>query len=44
MKTWVKVALFFGVVLLIALGLYVIFGSSGKNNAFQPQEEFRLKP
>jgi F-type H+-transporting ATPase subunit a len=39
-----KVALFFGVVLLIAIGLYVIFGSSGKNNAYQPQEEFRLTP
>ena len=44
MKTWLKVTLFFSAVLLIALGLYVIFGSSGKNNAFQPQEEFRLKP
>jgi F-type H+-transporting ATPase subunit a len=44
MKTWVKVSIFFGILLVLALGLYAIFGSSGKNNAFQPQEEFRLTP
>src|SRR6476659_4295374 len=44
MKTWMKVSLFFGVLLLLAIGLYVIFGSDGKNEAFQPQEEFRLTP
>ncbi len=44
MKTWMKVSLFFGVLILLALGLYVIFGSDGKNEAFQPQEEFRLTP
>jgi F-type H+-transporting ATPase subunit a len=43
-KRWMKVALAFGVLLLLALGLYAIFGSDGKNNAFQPQEEFRLTP
>jgi F-type H+-transporting ATPase subunit a len=43
-KTWMKVALFFGVMLLLAVGLYAIFGSDGKNEAFQPQEEFRLTP
>jgi F-type H+-transporting ATPase subunit a len=44
MKTWLKVSLFFSALLLIALGLYAIFGSSGKNDSFQPQEEFRLTP
>ena len=44
MKTWMKVALAFGILLLLAIGLYAIFGSDGKNNAFQPQEEFRLTP
>jgi F-type H+-transporting ATPase subunit a len=39
-----KVALFFGVLLLLAIGLFAIFGSDGKNDAFQPQEEFRLTP
>ncbi|MFL5896423.1 MAG: F0F1 ATP synthase subunit A [Thermoleophilaceae bacterium] len=31
-------------IVTLAVILYVIFGSSGKNNAFQPQEEFRLTP
>jgi F-type H+-transporting ATPase subunit a len=44
MKTWLKVTLFFGVILLLAVGLYAIFGSEGKNDTFQPQEEFRLTP
>jgi F-type H+-transporting ATPase subunit a len=44
MKTWVKVTVFFGILVLLALGLYAIFGSDGKNEAFQPQEEFRLTP
>jgi F-type H+-transporting ATPase subunit a len=44
MKTWLKVTLAFSALLLLALGLYVIFGSSGKDTAFQPQEEFRLTP
>jgi F-type H+-transporting ATPase subunit a len=44
MKTWAKVTLFFTALLLLAFGLYAIFGSDGKNNAFQPQEEFRLTP
>lgn len=44
MKTWQKVAVFFGIMLLLAIGLYVIFGAGHKNNAFQPQEEFRLTP
>ena len=44
MKTWMKVTIFFAILLLLSLGLYVIFGSGHKNNAFQPQEEFRLTP
>ena len=44
MKTRTKVLLSFAALLVVALGLYAIFGSSGKNNAFQPQEEFRLTP
>ena len=44
MKTRTKVLSFFGILLLLALGLYAIFGSDGKNEAFQPQEEFRLTP
>jgi F-type H+-transporting ATPase subunit a len=44
MKRWQIVALSFATLILVALGLYGIFGSSGKNNAFQPQEEFRLTP
>jgi F-type H+-transporting ATPase subunit a len=43
-KRWQKLTLFFGTLILLAAGLYAIFGSDGKNNAFQPQEEFRLTP
>jgi F-type H+-transporting ATPase subunit a len=42
MKTRTKVLLFFAGVIALAIILYAIFGSSGKNNSFQPQEEFRL--
>jgi F-type H+-transporting ATPase subunit a len=44
MKRWQWLSFFFGTLILVALGLYAIFGSSGKNDAFQPQEEFRLTP
>jgi F-type H+-transporting ATPase subunit a len=44
MKRWQKLTLFFGTLILLAVGLYAIFGNNGKNNAFQPQEEFRLHP
>ena len=44
MKRWHWVALSAATLVLVALGMYAIFGSSGKNNAFQPQEEFRLHP
>jgi len=44
MKTRTKVFLgLFGVFTLFMM-LLVIFGSDGKNDAFQPQEEFRLTP
>ncbi|HEX6712869.1 MAG TPA: F0F1 ATP synthase subunit A [Thermoleophilaceae bacterium] len=39
-----KVLLFFVTIIVVAAGLYAIFGSDGKNEAFQPQEEFRLHP
>ena len=44
MKTKTKVFLFLGGVVLLGILLYAIFGSDGKNEAFQPQEEFRLEP
>jgi hypothetical protein len=38
----------FLIVLAVYLGvavlLHLIFGSDGRNEAFQPQEEFRLSP
>ncbi len=39
-----KVLLFFGIWIGGALLLFAIFGSAGKNEEFQPQEEFRLEP
>ena len=44
MKNRTKVLIFFGGLFLVIIGMYAIFGSSGKNDAFQPQEEFRLTP
>ncbi|HET9024096.1 MAG TPA: F0F1 ATP synthase subunit A, partial [Burkholderiaceae bacterium] len=44
MKRWQIVALSFGTLILVVVGMYAIFGSDGKNEAFQPQEEFRLHP
>jgi F-type H+-transporting ATPase subunit a len=43
-KTRTRVFIGLGTILLLAVLVGVIFGSSGKNNAFQPQEEFRLTP
>jgi F-type H+-transporting ATPase subunit a len=34
----------FAVYLLIAIALYAIFGSEGKNEEFKPQNEFKLEP
>jgi F-type H+-transporting ATPase subunit a len=42
MKTRTKVLIAAGVYLLVVLLLGVIFGSSGKNDEFQPQNEFKL--
>src|SRR3954447_16694420 len=39
-----KVALGFGVIVLIAIILAAAFGSAGKNDAYQPQNEFKLDP
>jgi F-type H+-transporting ATPase subunit a len=37
-KIWIGVAVYLGVAIL----LYVAFGSEGKNEAFKPQDEFKL--
>jgi F-type H+-transporting ATPase subunit a len=44
MKTKSKVLIGFGVYFLVAILLLVIFGSSGKNEDFKPQNEFKLEP
>ena len=44
MSTRNKVLIGFGIYLLIAIALYVIFGSDGKNDEFKPQNEFKLDP
>ena len=44
MRTRTKVFIGLGVWLAVAVLLGVLFGSEGRNDAFQPQEEFRLNP
>lgn len=44
MSTRNKVFIGLGVYLGIAILMLLIFGSSGKNEAFQPQNEFKLEP
>jgi len=44
MKTRNKVLIGVGIWFAIAILLGVLFGSDGRNDAFQPQEEFRLNP
>jgi F-type H+-transporting ATPase subunit a len=44
MKTRNKVLIGVGVWFAVAILLGVLFGSDGRNDAFQPQEEFRLNP
>ena len=39
-KIWVGVLVY----LMVAVLLYAIFGSDGKNEDFQPQNEFKLDP
>jgi F-type H+-transporting ATPase subunit a len=43
-KTKTKVLIGLGVYFAIAILMLLIFGSSGKNEAFQPQNEFKLEP
>lgn len=44
MSTRIKVLTGITIYLLLAVALAVIFGSSGKNNEFKPQNEFKLEP
>jgi F-type H+-transporting ATPase subunit a len=44
MKTKTKVFIGLGVYFAIAILMLLIFGSSGKNEGFQPQNEFKLEP
>ena len=44
LSTKAKVFIGLGVYLGIAILMLLIFGSSGKNEAFQPQNEFKLEP
>ena len=44
MKTKTKVFIGIGVYFAIAILMLLIFGSSGKNESFQPQNEFKLEP
>jgi F-type H+-transporting ATPase subunit a len=39
-----KILLFVGGYLAIAIAVYLIFGSEGKNDHFKPQNEFKLEP
>jgi F-type H+-transporting ATPase subunit a len=43
-RTRTKVLIGIGAWLLLGIVLGVLFGSEGRNDAFQPQEEFRLNP
>jgi F-type H+-transporting ATPase subunit a len=44
MKTRTKVLIGLGIYLAIAVALLLIFGNAGKNEAFKPQNEFKLEP
>ena len=44
MSTRIKVLTGITIYLLVAVALAVIFGSSGKNEEFKPQNEFKLEP
>jgi F-type H+-transporting ATPase subunit a len=43
-KTWQKVLIGFGVYFAVVVAVFIIFGSDGKNEEFQPQNEFKLEP
>jgi F-type H+-transporting ATPase subunit a len=44
LSTKAKLGIFFAVYLGVAILLYAIFGSEGKNEEFAPEEEFKLDP
>ena len=44
MGTKGKVGIAFALLLAMAVGLFGIFGSEGRNKEFQPQNEFKLDP
>jgi F-type H+-transporting ATPase subunit a len=44
LSTKAKVFIFLGIYLGVAILLYLVFGSDGKDESFKPQEEFRLSP
>jgi F-type H+-transporting ATPase subunit a len=44
LSTKAKVLIGLGIYLGVAILLYVIFGSDGKNEEFKPQDEFKLDP
>ena len=44
MSTKAKVLIGFGVYLAVSILLLLIFGNDGKNEAFKPQNEFKLEP
>ena len=44
MSTGKKVAIFFAGYALLLIAMCLIFGSDGKNDEFQPQNEFLLDP
>jgi len=44
MSTKKKVLLVFGGYALLMIAIFLIFGSDGKNDEFQPQNEFKLDP
>jgi F-type H+-transporting ATPase subunit a len=44
LKTWQKLVLALTVWLGIAVALYAAFGSAGRNQEYQPQNEFQLDP
>jgi F-type H+-transporting ATPase subunit a len=44
LSTRAKVLIALGIYLGVAILLYAIFGNAGRNDEFQPQDEFRLDP
>jgi F-type H+-transporting ATPase subunit a len=44
LSTKAKVFIGLGIYLGVAILMLLIFGSSGKNESFQPQNEFKLEP